>query len=190
MACGLSQHQMVYELRLNPTIACSSAHGPFHLVLCCGVFAENDEQWAQAMRGLDMPIPAYFLGTPPSVQVQADHPTPISSNLFCLGEAGMHTIQRLCITFASRAMGSTGNTTCFQAPSGMYSACVFLLESEKQQLMNLANVPGYMGCDVLLTQQFPKDVHQFVSERYGIWMFRSISHQPACDNVTYAVCMQ
>jgi RNA recognition motif-containing protein len=118
----------------------SSAHGPFDVVFCCGPFFKDEAECIAVLADgkLDLAIPVYVLDKSGFVEKTLSvHNVP---NLFPLGAAGLINVAGFTVAFISTETNA----------------------SDHESVRRIASGPNYQGCDFLLSDDWPRDLHHFL----------------------------
>lgn len=125
----------------------SSQHGPFAVLLVSGALFSTKEQYDSAMQqgAPALEIPTFITSLPLFVVENGGR---LPGNVQCLATAGMQhvglaTVATLTVAFVN---------SC-KAPS-----------TELDALRVQTSSASYRGCDVLLSDDWPKDMHHFIDE--------------------------
>ena len=122
----------------------NASKGPFDCLMCVGDFL--GEAGAAAIEPYTSgtsapPLRTYFLGEPPEgTTPNADGQFELCPDLICLSGTGIVTLHALRVAFAS----------------GREAA----LSESVAELRTRTAEPGYAGCDVLLTHEWPRGFHR------------------------------
>ena len=112
----------------------SSSHGPFDVVICAGRFFSTTTSSKDTI--FSMPIPTYIM---PYDDIDSSF-TSIPENIFFMKESGLQTIAGLTVGTSSK---------------GGY----FTPED-----LQILKDPGFRGCDVLITSDWPREFYHFLDE--------------------------
>ena len=135
-----------WEILVNRVKALqASQHGPFDVLLVSGPLFASEEQYRGALESsAQLCVPTYIAFAPPYVG-----PT-LPVNVFRIGRGdggmGMETISRLTVAYVNTCSTCSGDSSEFDSLKAMTSAA------------------AYRGCDVLLSDDWPKDMHHFIEE--------------------------
>lgn len=119
-----------------------SQHGPFAALFIAGSLFQTAEQYQFAISP-DAPqlcVPTYLTSLPSFVSAEQLPPNVIFTG------TGLATVATLTVTFLSSSASA--------------SASAEVLASLREK----ASHPAYRGCDLLLSEDWPKDMHHFVDE--------------------------
>lgn len=114
-----------------------SAHGPFDCLVCIGNSIQNEDTYNDIVTNYTFPIPFYILNE------QDLFKTNESKNLFIMEPNVLFNI---------------GLLTCVYHTSTISKDAL-----QSVQSITSSN-PSYRGCDFLFSNEWPKDVHQFLSD--------------------------
>ena len=118
-----------------------SQHGPFAALFIAGSLFQTAEQYQFAMSA-DAPqlcVPTYLASLPSFVSAEQQLPPSV-----IFTGTGLATVSTLTVTFWSSSASASGD--------------------ELPSLREKASHPAYRGCDLLLSEDWPKDMHHFVDE--------------------------
>ena len=108
-----------------------------------GKFFKDADSFRDFTENYELPLPTYIYDHTDNV-VPLDN-APVNLNVI-RKSVGMLTLQNLTIAFIN------------DIPETLQS-------EEFVRTKSLASVKGYRGCDIMLSTDWPKDVHQFLSSR-------------------------
>ena len=139
LICGDVEGQFDLLLTRIQTLQTSS-HGPFDVLFFTGRLFQNTEEFARIAPHLKFPLKAYAFDR---TGIE-DNILPNDSNLefFHASGAGLATINGLTVAFLSHFPD---------------------LES-LQDAKDITALPGYRGCDVLLTAEWPRETYHFLDD--------------------------
>ena len=139
LICGDVEGQFDLLLTRIQTLQTSS-HGPFDVLFFTGRLFQNTEEFARIAPNLKFPLKAYAFdrtGIEDNVL-----PTDCNLEFFHASGAGLATISGLTVAFLSHFPD---------------------LES-LQDAKDITALPGYRGCDVLLTAEWPRETYHFLDD--------------------------
>uniref|UniRef100_A0AC35UGY1 CWF19-like protein 1 homolog n=1 Tax=Rhabditophanes sp. KR3021 TaxID=114890 RepID=A0AC35UGY1_9BILA len=129
--------------------------GPFELLFCVGEFFSKDDHEANKKLlsfQIKLPIQTYILG-PSSLETEQYYPAEgcdICENVFYLGKSGIFkSANGLKIAYLSGT------------ESGHFGSHAFDKSVVNDLLYPVKAMHGYLGCDILLTSEWPKDISKF-----------------------------
>ena len=144
-----------------------ASKGPFDCLLCVGDFFGPSGAAAVLLpyrsKELAVPLPCYILGTPPSDLAgspDADGKIELAPNIYCLAGAGMITLHALRVAFASGRSSDDADRDVGGAGQGAHNPHHGALTHQVEELRNRATGAGYVGCDLLLTHEWPRGWHR------------------------------
>ena len=167
LICGDVEGQFDLLLSRIQTLQTSS-HGPFDVLFFTGRLFQNAEEFARIAPNLKFPLKAYAFDR---TGIE-DNVLPNDSNLefFHASGAGLATINGLTVAFLSHFPD---------------------LES-LQDAKDITALPGYRGCDVLLTAEWPRETYHFLDDAdlealratgVGEWTLEQILSHPPCGTL-------
>jgi len=139
LICGDVEGQFDLLLTRIQTLQTSS-HGPFDVLFFTGRLFQNPEEFARIAPNLKFPLKSYAFdrtGIEDNVL-----PTDCNLEFFHASGAGLATISGLTVAFLSHFPD---------------------LES-LQDAKDITALPGYRGCDVLLTAEWPRETYHFLDD--------------------------
>jgi len=116
----------------------SSQHGPFDLLFCTGIFFANTNEIDNFNNNFTIPIKTYVLQSFDEVET-------IPENINFLSGSNMITVDNLTIAYC-----------CNISMDGCEA-------DNLKNFKKFASAPGYRGCDLFFTLDWPKDMHQFLT---------------------------
>lgn len=129
--------------------AVHASKGPFDCLLCVGDFFGADPAATLArVREISVPLRTYLIGTPPpaaegtGAAADADGMIELRPEVYCLSGTGIVTVHGLRLAFASMH-----NAAAEGAPT---------LTEAVVELRGRVTDPAYVGCDLLLTHDWPR----------------------------------
>ena len=143
---SLSNDVGAWEVLVNRVKALqASQHGPFDVLLVSGPLFASEDQYRGALESsAQLCVPTYIAFAPPYVG------STLPGNVFRIGRGdggvGMETISRLTVAYVNTCSERSGDSSEFDSLKAMTSAA------------------AYRGCDVLLSDDWPKDMHHFIEE--------------------------
>ena len=149
-----------------------ASKGPFDCLLCIGDFfgaAPPDETLKRFRSGeLVPPLRTYILGPAPAGVSAAgsDGVVELSTDLFCLTGAGIVTLHALRIAFASGRAAPAASADAAEAAADVDVAGS--LTDAVTELRSRAAEPGFAGCDLLLTHEWPRGFFRQLPEVNGL----------------------
>lgn len=139
LICGDIQSEWSL-LKSKLTTLNNSQHGPFHVCFCTGLFFKSMDEFQSVHETLDIPIPMYFFD---NIGL-ADCPN-LPKNLHILKSAGILTIERLTIAFLADIPAVNVSSEC-------------------DAVKSICSSKAYRGCDLFLSQEWPLNLHHFISD--------------------------
>jgi len=125
----------------------ASQHGPFDLLLVCGSLFASEEQYKAALASeMQLSIPTYMSLIPSFVTINGGV---LPANVYRIGNGdsamGLETISRLTVAYVNSSISQNN-------------------ASELDSIKSFTSAAAYRGCDVLLSDEWPKDMHHFIEE--------------------------
>lgn len=126
----------------------NSSHGPFQFLFITGSLFQSVEEYERITQTVQFPIPTYALDR---TWIQDTSTLPQNFNLLGESKIGISSISNLTVAFMCGDDDKEG----------------------VQSAIDLSSRPSYRGCDLFLSNEWPKDMHHFLPET-DMETFRSI----------------